>query len=194
MTAITPNLNLITYSTITDASSVLLYGYFDQVSGSGATQNLGIIDTFAGNTSASIVNISGSIATVTTRTNNTHSAVIQIVAPDTDVDDTSGIFYLLGMPSEFDGLILFRAQAFVNTAGTTNDTTVQVRNMTKYSGNDALSGSIVIASGDTAGTPGTIDINYNDVSTDDQIKIYVIGYSTVKAKGLQVVLEYAYPW
>ena len=192
MTATTPSLGLTTYDTIIDASSVLLYSYFDQVSGSGTSQNLGIIDNFANITSASLVNISGSLATAITRTNNTHSAVIQIVDPSSDVDDTSGIFYLR-MPSEFDDMVLSRAQAFVNTAGTTNDTTIQVRNMTKYSSNDALSTAITVASGDVIGTPGTIDTDYDDVSTDDQIKIYVTGYSTTNAKGLQVVLEYAYP-
>jgi len=37
----TPFLGLITYKSITDASSVLVYDYNDQISGSGGTQNLG---------------------------------------------------------------------------------------------------------------------------------------------------------
>jgi len=187
----TTNLGLTTYSTITDASSVLIYDYIDQVSGSIVTSNLSIIDTFAGNISASLTAISASLTTVETRSSNNHSAVIQIVGSTTDVDTSSGIFYFRA-PSEINGMVLKRAQAFVNTAGTTNPTTIQVRNMTQFPSNDALNLAISIASGDTAGTIGTVDTAYDAVATDDQIKIYVTGESTTKAQGLQVVLEWGY--
>ena len=187
----TTNLGLTTYSTITDASSVLIYDYIDQVSGSVVTSNLSIIDTFAGNISASLTAISASLTTVETRSSNNHSAVIQIVGSTTDVDTSSGIFYFRA-PSEINGMVLKRAQAFVNTAGTTNPTTIQVRNMTQFPSNDALNLAISIASGDTAGTIGTVDTAYDDVATDNQIKIYVTGESTTKAQGLQVVLEWGY--
>jgi len=187
----TTNLGLTTYSTITDASSVLIYDYIDQVSGSVVTSNLSIIDTFAGNISASLTAISASLTTVETISSNNHSAVIQIVGSTTDVDTISGIFYFRA-PSEINGMVLKRAQAFVNTAGTTNPTTIQVRNMTQFPSNDALNLAISIASGDTAGTIGTVDTAYDDVATDNQIKIYVTGESTTKAQGLQVVLEWGY--
>lgn len=187
----TTNLGLTTYSTITDASSVLIYDYIDQVSGSVVTSNLSIIDTFAGNISASLTAISASLTTVETISSNNHSAVIQIVGSTTDVDTSSGIFYFRA-PSEINGMVLKRAQAFVNTAGTTNPTTIQVRNMTQFPSNDALNLAISIASGDTAGTIGTVDTAYDDVATDNQIKIYVTGESTTKAQGLQVVLEWGY--
>ena len=187
----TTNLGLTTYSTITDASSVLIYDYIDQVSGSIVTSNLSIIDTFAGNISASLTAISASLTTAETRASNNHSAVIQIVGSTTDVDTSSGIFYFRA-PSEINGMVLKRAQAFVNTAGTTNPTTIQVRNMTQFPSNDALNLAISIASGDTAGTIGTVDTAYDAVATDDQIKIYVTGESTTKAQGLQVVLEWGY--
>ena len=150
----TTNLGLTTYSTITDASSVLIYDYIDQVSGSIVTSNLSIIDTFAGNISASLTAISASLTTVETRSSNNHSAVIQIVGSTTDVDTSSGIFYFRA-PSEINGMVLKRAQAFVNTAGTTNPTTIQVSNMTQFPSNDALNLAISIASGDTAGTIGS---------------------------------------
>jgi len=187
----TTNLGLTTYSAITDAASVLIYDYIDQVSGSVVTSNLSIIDTFAGNISASLTAISASLTTVETRSSNNHSAVIQIVGSTTDVDTSSGIFYFRA-PSEINGMVLKRAQAFVNTAGTTNPTTIQVRNMTQFPSNDALNLAISIASGDTAGTIGTVDTAYDDVATDNQIKIYVTGESTTKAQGLQVVLEWGY--
>jgi hypothetical protein len=117
------------------------------------------------------------------------SAQIQIVADASDVDTTSGVAYFK-VPSVLNGTNLIRAQAFVTTAGTTNATTIQVRNLTKYSSNDSLSTAISIASGGTVGTAGTVNTSYDDVSTDDNIKIYVTAQSTTKPKGLYVVLEF----
>ena len=79
----------------------------------------------------------------------------------------------------------------VITAGTTGATTIQIRNMTKHSGNDALSGAISIASGGTVGTVGTVDTSYDGVSTNDLIRINITGISTTAPKGLYVILEYA---
>lgn len=117
---------------------------------------------------------------------------VQVVATATDVDTVSGIAYV-NIPQALNGMELKRAQAYVDTAGTTNATTIQVRNMTKYSSNDALSGAISIASGGKVGTVGTVDTSYDDVATDDLIKIYVTGQSTTKPKGLRVCLEYQLP-
>jgi hypothetical protein len=114
----------------------------------------------------------------------------RVVAETVDVDTTSGVFYFW-IPQALDGLSLLRANAMVDTAGTTNATTIQVRNLTKYGGFDALqSTGISIASGATIGTAGTIATSYDDVSTNDKIKVYVTGQSTTKPKGLSVVLEY----
>ncbi len=120
------------------------------------------------------------------------SIEVQVVAVATDVDTTSGVGYF-NIPSKANGMNLVRAQAYVDTAGTTNATTVQVRNMTKYASNDALSGAISIASGDITGTVGTVDTDYDDVATDDLIKVYVTGQSTTKPKGLRVLCEYRLP-
>jgi hypothetical protein len=117
---------------------------------------------------------------------------IQCVADATDVDTTSGICHWF-VPRAMNGMNLVRAQAMVATAGTTNATTIQVRNLTKYSSNDALSTAISIASGDTVGTAGTVNASYDDVATNDKIKVYVTAQSTTKPKGLWVVLEYMLP-
>lgn len=109
--------------------------------------------------------------------------------PTVDVDVTSGIGYWR-VPSTFNKTRLFRAQAFTDVAGVTNSTTIQIRNMTKYSGNDALSSPITIESGEIVGIPGVVDSDYCDVSTDDLIKIYVTAQSVTKPKGLFVNLEY----
>lgn len=122
----------------------------------------------------------------------TKTVGLQIVADATDVDDTSGIGYF-PVPESMNGMNLIRATAMVATAGTTNATTIQIRNMTKYSSNDALSTAISIASGGTIATAGTVNASYDDVATNDRIKIYVTAQSTTKPKGLYVVLEYRKP-
>lgn len=116
---------------------------------------------------------------------------IQVVDAESDVDTTSIAYFFI--PSTLAGMNLTRAQAFVLTAGATNPTTIQVRNLTKYPSNDSLSTAISIASAGTVGTPGTVNTTYDDVSTDDKIKIYVTANSTTKAKGLIVVLEFTLP-
>lgn len=197
MSGISENLKLTTYNTTTDASSTLMYNFIDQTSGCSPTTNIGLIDAFAGRTSASLTEISGSLASVESKAARTKSAVIQIVNSSTTVDTSSGLFYLR-MPTEFNGLKLERAIAFVNQAGTSSSsvssgsTGVQVANITKYSGCPALSSMIVIADGDVIGSEGTIDTNYDDVSTNDQVKIYVTDTSGCPAQGLQVVLEYGF--
>jgi hypothetical protein len=70
---------------------------------------------------------------------------MQIVPDEADVDSTVGIGYIY-IPLLANNMVLTRAQAFVTTAGTTNATTIQVRNLTKYSSNDCLSSAISIAS------------------------------------------------
>ncbi len=191
----TSYLELKTYNTITDASSTLIYDFIDDTSGCSVTSNVGIIDQFAENISASIATVSASMLEVTSRTNNTHSAVIQIVNPTTTVDASSGLFYLRA-PSEINGMNLYRAQAFVNTASsseTSASMAVQIRNMTKYSSNDILSTPVIITAGCLVGIPGVVNVSYDDVSTDDQLKIYVSSVSSGSPKGLQTVLEYVYP-
>jgi hypothetical protein len=120
------------------------------------------------------------------------SAIINVVPDDIDVDTTTGIKYL-PIPSSVNGMDLIRVKAFVTTAGTTNATTIQVRNITRYSSNDSLSSAMSIASGGTSSSGGSIDTSYDDVLTDDILKIYVTGQSTVKPKGLYVVLEFQTP-
>lgn len=191
MTTITPNLGLKTYNTLIDSGSSM-YDWIDQTSGSSASQNLGIIDAFAGKTSASMTEISASMVVLYAKVNTTKSAVIQVVTSDTSVDTTTGLFYFR-CPSELNGLNIYRVQGFLNTAGLTGDYTIQVRNMTKYSSNDALIIPLTIPSGISVGTPGTINSSYDNVSTDDQLKIYVTGEPITKGQGLQIVIEFAYP-
>ena len=115
---------------------------------------------------------------------------MQIVGEAIQVDTTSGVGYFF-VPEAMNGKILTRATAMVLTAGSTGATTIQIRNLTKYPSNDSLSSAISIASGGTIATAGTVNTNYDDVSTNDKIKVYVTGYSVTRPYGLWVVLEYS---
>lgn len=118
---------------------------------------------------------------------------VQIMLADNTDQVTTDLVGYFFIPSSMNNMVLSRAQAFVLTAGTTNPTTVQVRNLTKYASNDALSTAISIASGGTVGTPGTVNTSYDDISTNDKIKISVPSVSTTKPYGLVVILEYVMP-
>jgi hypothetical protein len=116
---------------------------------------------------------------------------MQVVADTTDLStDTLGYFFI---PACMNGWELVRAQAMVATAGTTNATTVQVRNLTKYASNDALSGAISIASAGTIGTAGTVDASYKLVDTNDKMRVKVESVSTTAPKGLYVICEFRQP-
>lgn len=116
---------------------------------------------------------------------------VQLVDTGSEVDNS--VVGYFPIPSTMDGMNLARATAMVDTAGTTNPTTIQIRNLTKYPSNDALTTAISIASGGTVATAGVVNTSYDDVSTNDKIRIDVTGSSTTKALGLWVVLEYQLP-
>lgn len=133
-------------------------------------------------------NSSGSLAWRTIK----QTVQIQIVGNNTEVDTGTGIGYFV-IPSTLNGMDLVRAQAVVLTAGTTNFTSVQVRNLTKYPSNDALSMAISINTGATIGVAGTVNTSYDDVSTNDIMKVYVTAQTTTKPLGLLAVLEFQLP-
>jgi hypothetical protein len=83
---------------------------------------------------------------------------------------------------------LVRANASVVTAGTTNATTIDIYNVTDSQ--DMLSTAISIASAGKVGTAGTVNASYDDVATNDVLRIDVTSASTTNAKGLQVILEF----
>ena len=120
----------------------------------------------------------------------TKSVSIAVFAPTTDVATGDGKAYIT-IPEALNGMNLVRAQASVVTAGTTNATTVMIRNKTDSV--DMLSGAISIASGGTVGTVGTINTSTDDVATNDVIGIDVDSVSTTAPKGLMVILEFRLP-
>lgn len=115
-----------------------------------------------------------------------------VIAVDswTDVSAADGKAYI-AIPECMNGMNLVRANAVVNTAGTTNATTIDIYNVTDS--HDMLSTAISIASGWTVGTAWTVDTSYDDVATNDILRIDVTSASTTKPKWLIVVLEFQLP-
>lgn len=115
---------------------------------------------------------------------------VQVFDGTTAVTTGDGKAYIT-IPEALNGMNLVRAQATVVTAGTTNATTVMVHNKTDTQ--DMLSGAISIASGGTVGTVGTVNGSFDDVATNDVIRIDVDSVSTTAPQGLMVVLEFQLP-
>ncbi len=120
----------------------------------------------------------------------TKSLSVQVFDGTTDVTTGDGKAYIT-IPEALNGMNLIRAQATVVTAGTTNATTVMIHN--KTDAQDMLSGAISIASAGTVGTVGTVNTTYDDVATNDVLRIDVDSVSTTAPKGLMVVLEFRLP-
>lgn len=120
----------------------------------------------------------------------TKSLSVQCFEGATDVTTGDGKAYIT-IPESLNGMNLVRAQATVVTAGTTNATTVMIHN--KTDAQDMLSGAISIASAGTVGTVGTVNATYDDVATNDVLRIDVDSVSTTAPKGLMVVLEFRLP-
>lgn len=119
---------------------------------------------------------------------NNKATQFLVFAPTSTVSTGPGKLYFI-IPDTLNGLNLIRAQAAVITAGTTNSTDIMIHNLTD--GNDMLSGAgIVIASGATIGTPATINTSFDDVATDDIIRIDVDAVSDTAPLGLIVVLTF----
>jgi hypothetical protein len=173
----------------------------------GAIEELSTVDAFV---SAASDTTAGKIEVATIAETNTGTDATRAVSPDglsqsyagtksvsiqvfegaTDVTTGDGKAYIT-IPEALNGMNLIRAQATVVTAGTTNATTVMIHN--KTDAQDMLSGAISIASAGTVGTVGTINGSFDDVATNDVLRIDVDSVSTTAPKGLQVVLEFRLP-
>ena len=122
------------------------------------------------------------------------SVVIQVLdgTSYTSVGDGAAYFTI---PEELNGMNLVGVHAAVITAGTTNTTDIQIRNVTDSA--DMLSTKMTIDSGEmstsTAATPAVIDTSHDDVVTNDLIAVDIDAVSTTPAKGLIVRLRFALP-
>lgn len=110
---------------------------------------------------------------------------------DTSLTVADGVGMDMLIPPALNGMNLVYAQAYVDTAGTTNATTIQIHNVTDNT--DMLSTNISIASGEKVGTAGTVNASYNDVETNDLLRIDVDAISTTAPKGITIILGFSLP-
>lgn len=119
---------------------------------------------------------------------------IQVVdaATNTATGDGKAFFRI---PSVMNGWNLVGVAMNVYTAGTTNTTDVQIRNVTQVV--DMLTTKLTIDSTETdtstAATAAVIDTGNDDVATGDKIAIDVDAVHTTPAKGLFVELQFQLP-
>lgn len=106
-------------------------------------------------------------------------------ATDTATGDGKAMFEI---PEELNGMNITAVGAYVFTAGTTNTTDIQIRNVTQAA--DILSTKITIDSTEvssrTAATPAVINTSEDDLQTGDRLAIDVDAVHTTAAKGLTV--------
>lgn len=121
---------------------------------------------------------------------------VEIIVVDYTADTTTGdgkaYFHI---PASLTGMNLVTVHAEVITAGTTGTTDIQIHNVTDAQ--DMLSTKLTIDSGwtgsDTAATPAVINTSFDDVATNDLLRIDVDAVSTTPAQGLIVTLEFQKP-
>lgn len=108
-------------------------------------------------------------------------------------DGAGDVFWRV--PAILSGFNLVAVAAQVQTAGTTNTTDIQVRNVTQAA--DMLTTKITIDSTEkdssTAAAAAVIDAANDDVATGDEIRIDVDAVSTTPPKGLVVELTFQLP-
>lgn len=106
-------------------------------------------------------------------------------ATSTSTGDGKAMFEI---PEELNGMNITGVGAYVYTAGTTNTTDIQIRNVTDAV--DVLSTKITIDSTEkssrTAATPAVIDTTKDDIVTGDLLAFDVDAISTTPAAGLTV--------
>ena len=122
---------------------------------------------------------------------------VQLVDSDTDlviVDKVSK--WQFHIDDKLAGMNLVYVHAFVDSAGTTGTTDIQIRNVTQAA--DMLSTKLTIDSGetgsDTAATAAVIDTANDDVAENDKLAVDVDLVSTGTApKGLTVTMGFKLP-
>jgi len=99
------------------------------------------------------------------------------------------------VPAGLNGMNLVEVHALCITAGTTNTMDVQIHNLTDTQ--DMLSTVITIDTtekgSDSAATPAVINASYDDVATNDTIRIDVDAIHSTPAEGLIVTLGFQLP-
>lgn len=100
------------------------------------------------------------------------------------------------VPKTMSGFVLYDAQFTVDTAGTTNVTSMQIRNVMKGSRkffSTPLSIDSTELSSETAATPFVISTTNRDVSGGDYLYIDFPAVSSTAPKGANLILYFRYP-
>lgn len=127
----------------------------------------------------------------------TKNVSIEVFGPTTDtvIGDGKKYFHI---PAELNGMNLVAVHAEVISAGTTNETIIQIHELVGAvdmlnTGNGRLSVDTGETGSDTAANPAVINTTNDDVATNDVIRIDVDQVSTTAAKGLIVTLTFQTP-
>ena len=116
------------------------------------------------------------------------------IAFDADTETADGIFYF-HIPASLNGMNLVSVHGLVVTAGTTGTTDWQLYNLTDSQ--DMLSTKLTIdtteTGSNTAATPAVINTSYDDVATNDVIRLDCDAISTTAAKGTIISLSFQLP-
>ncbi len=97
------------------------------------------------------------------------------------------------IPSTMNGMNLIRAKAFVTTVGSSGNTIIQIKNNTRYSSFNILSTALTIPANQLYSNDGVVNAAYDDVQTNDSLKVFVSSLASSPPQGLYVVLEYQLP-
>ena len=120
--------------------------------------------------------------------------IIQVLDGATNMAVADGTAYFT-VPASANGMNLTAVHARVVTAGTTSTCTIQIANVTDSV--DMLSTKISVDSAETgsetAATPPVINTSYDDVATNDLLRIDVDTIHTTPAKGLIITLQFKLP-
>jgi hypothetical protein len=124
--------------------------------------------------------------------------IVQITVVEGTTDVATGNKqgdYSFRVPIELNGYNLVSVAAHCETAGTTGNFDIQIRNATDTA--DMLSTVMRIETGETdtstSAQPGTIDTANDDVVTADKIEIDVDSVQTTAPKGLTVTMGFQQP-
>ena len=122
---------------------------------------------------------------------NTRTLIVVVFPPLNNVTTGDGAFYIT-IPPELNGWNLTLPHGRVITAGTTGTMDVQIHNVTDSV--DMLSTKLTWdsteAGTDTAATPCVVNTTYDDVATNDVLRIDVDAVQTTPAKGMIIRLPF----
>lgn len=166
----------------------------DDANASVALQTLGITTDGAATVSDVNIGTSNSLAVTPDALAGSYAGTKSFVIPVFDatanVTTGDGKAYVT-IPSALNGMDIFSVKARPVGAGATNDTVVQLYNVTD--GVDILSVGATIPSGSNAAASGTVNTSNDSLATDDLLRVDVDAVSSTPPQGLQVIVEARLP-